>query len=244
LAVIINRTLNRKGLVLIPAFAVGRTQLILYYLYQLRAANKIPNVPIYLNSPLAQDVNRYFEKYSHEHRLSPKESRSICQMPTYIQSPEESRWLNDQKNPMIILAGSGMATGGRILHHLKAFGPNPKNTILFVGFQAKGTRGANLIAGAKEVKIHGEFWPIRAEVTELENLSAHADQKETLEWLQSFSEPPKIIFITHGEPSAAHSLKSKIETSLGLKVILPQYLDSYSIDKEDIDEIQPSSLAR
>ena len=146
-------------------------------------------------------------------------------MAKYINSPEESKALNEQKGPMIIISASGMATGGRVIHHLKAFAPDPNNAIIFTGFQAAGTRGASMLANAETVKIHGEYIPVRAEVNVVHNLSAHADQGEILKWLSHFRNPPKTTFITHGEPQAARALREKIEGSLRWNCKIPEYLE-------------------
>lgn len=221
---IINRTVKRGGIVVIPSFAVGRAQSLLYAIYSLKKAKRIPNVPVFLNSPMAIDATGVFCDFQKEHRLTPEESHGSCEGVTYIHDPEESKALNERRDPMILIAASGMATGGRILHHLKAFGPDKRNTILFTGFQAAGTRGDALIHGSKSVKIHGQMIPIEAEVALIDTLSAHADQNEILTWLTGFERPPKTTFITHGEPEASATLAKIIRDKLGWSCMVPELM--------------------
>jgi metallo-beta-lactamase family protein len=227
---IINSTFAKGGTVVIPAFAVGRTQILLYYIYKLKQEKRLsPYVPIYLDSPMAQDVTTLWNHYSDEHRLSKEECSKVCSVAQYVQSREDSKRLNSSPFPSIIISASGMAEGGRILHHLVHYAPQEKNTILFAGFQAGGTRGDRMLRGEREVKIHGHMIPIRARIENLDTLSSHADYEEILHWLKGFRSPPKQVFITHGEPEAANSLKSKIEEALGWKVFVPHYLDSIDL---------------
>jgi len=146
-----------------------------------------------------------------------------------VNTPEESKEIDTRRFPMIIISASGMATGGRILHHLKVFAPDDRNTILFTGFQAAGTRGARMVAGEKEIKIHGEMIPVRAKVESITNTSAHADYQEILEWLSHFKIPPKKVFVTHGELEAANALKVQIESRFGWTCLVPNYLDHVSL---------------
>ncbi len=225
LAEIINRTARRGGVVVIPTFAVGRAQTLMYCIHLLKARGTIPDYPVYLNSPMAVDATRIFNNHHGEHRLTPVQCDALSRAARIVNSVEESQQLNRSHGPMIILAASGMATGGRVTHHLKAFAPDPRNTILFTGFQAGGTRGASLVQGAEVIKIHGEYIPVRAEVRMLENLSAHADADEILGWLKAFSRPPRHTFITHGEPEAADALRHRIEEELRWSCSIPEYLE-------------------
>lgn len=221
---VILRTLSRKGILLIPSFAVGRAQLILYYLLQLKRMNVIPkSLPIYLNSPMASEANKVFESHLSELKIGSEEVKEIIEMVRIIGTPEESIALNERTEPAIIIAASGMATGGRVLHHLKSVAPHPKNTILFVGFQAGGTRGDMMVRGAEQIKIHGEYWPIRAEVVNMETLSAHADADEIISWIKKLDRQPKRIFVTHGEPQAADALRHRIEEELHISAIVPEF---------------------
>jgi metallo-beta-lactamase family protein len=227
---IINKTVARKGVVIIPVFAVGRAQELLYYIHLLKAAGTIGNVPAYLNSPMAVDVTQIYHQHRSEHRLTPAQCDAMCHAAHLVNSVEESKQLNLQSGPMIILAASGMATGGRVVHHLKAFAPDPHNTILFVGFQAAGTRGAAILNGAESVKIHGEYVPVRAEVQALSNLSAHADYAEIMGWLGGFETPPRQTFITHGEPTAADALRHRIEETRRWRCLVPDYLQTVNLE--------------
>ena len=225
LAAHLKRAIERKGVVVIPAFAVGRTQTLLHFLARIRARGLLEGIPIYLNSPMAIDATRIFRQYRAEHRLTEEECEAACRVAKMVNTPEESKALNLRGGPMIIVSASGMATGGRVLHHLQAFAPDPRNLILFAGFQAAGTRGATLVGGAEAVKIHGEYVPVRAEVRNLDSLSAHADYAEILDWLRGFSRPPKRTFITHGEPAAADEMRRRIVESLGWECAVPEYLE-------------------
>ena len=226
LANIINKTINRGGSVIIPAFAVGRSQIILHYLSALKKENAIPDVPIYLDSPMAINATEILSNHIEDLRLTKTECKELCEIATYTRTSDESIALDVQKKPKIIISASGMATGGRILFHLKAYASDASNTILFTGFQAPGTRGSDMLHGAKHIKIHGELVPIHAEIEVINSTSAHADYEETLEWLKHFIAPPKKTFITHGKPEAALSLKHKIESELGWHCIVPQYAQS------------------
>jgi len=227
LGAVIRGTIERGGAVIIPSFAVGRAQLLLYHIHLLKAEGAIPaDLPVYLNSPMAVDATGIFLRHHGEHRLTHEQCRAMCEGVTIVNTPEESKRLNAKKGPMIVIAASGMATGGRVVHHLKAFAPDPRNTILFSGFQTGGTRGAAMLSGAESVKIHGEYVPVRAEVDIINNLSAHADADEILGWLKNFAQPPRETFITHGEPAAADALRRRIEEQLGWRVSVPDYLES------------------
>lgn len=226
---IINRTVARKGAVVIPVFAVGRAQELLYHIHMLKTAGTIADVPVYLNSPMAADVTQIYHQHRSEHRLSVAQCDAMCHAAHIVNSVEESKQLNSRTGPMIILAASGMATGGRVTHHLKAFAPDPRNTILFAGFQAAGTRGAAIMNGAESVKIHGEYVPVRAEVHSLSNLSAHADCAEIMSWLDGFEAPPRQTFITHGEPVAADMLRHRIEGTKQWNCLIPDYLQSVDL---------------
>ena len=223
---IISRTVARGGSVIIPSFAVGRAQELLIYLSQIKREKRIPEVPIYLDSPMAQDASDIFGRHSDDHKLSPTQAHEALSVARYVCSPEESKALDsDADKAKIIISASGMATGGRVLHHLKVYAPDPRATILFVGYQAGGTRGAAMMAGAETVKIHGAYVPVRATVDALDMLSAHADANEIMAWLGHFKRPPKATFITHGEPDAADALRRRIAEELGWSVIVPDHRD-------------------
>lgn len=225
LAGAINRTAARGGVVLIPAFAVGRAQTLLYCLQLLKQARRIPDMPVYLNSPMAAHATRIYSRHLEEHRLRAEQCATMSRKTVVVNTIEESRRLNALEFPSIIVSASGMATGGRVLHHLKAYAPDARNTILFAGFQAAGTRGAAMIAGADTVKIHGAYIPVRAEVASLETLSAHADRDELLAWLDGL-QAPRQVFVTHGEPVAADALRLAIQERHGWPCTVPDYRES------------------
>jgi metallo-beta-lactamase family protein len=219
----VERTVARGGTVVIPAFAVGRTQSLLFHLERIKAKGRLPNIPVFLDSPMATDASGIFCKHLDGHRLSDAECRRICGVAHYVRSVDESKALTANPTPKVIISASGMATGGRVLHHLKQYAPDPRNMILFAGFQAGGTRGAAMVEGAESIKIHGAYVPVRAEVASLAMLSAHADADEILRWLQGFERPPRITFITHGESSAADVLRHRIEAERGWRCIVPEH---------------------
>ncbi len=230
LAEIINRTAKRGGAVIVPAFAVGRAQTLMYLIHLLKESNAIPDIPVFLNSPMAVDATRLYHNHRGEHRLTPEQCDAMCAAAKVVNSVEESKALNTRQGPMIVISASGMATGGRVVHHLKAFAPEARNTILFVGFQAGGSRGAAMLNGADSIKIHGEYVPVRAEVASIDNFSAHADYAEILGWLKHFESPPRQTFVTHGEPKAADALRHRIEESLGWRTAVPDYLETVRLE--------------
>jgi len=222
---IINRTVKRSGTLLIPAFAVGRTQSLLYYIQQLKSKNIIADIPVFVDSPMATNATELFSHHANENRLTSQQCAALCGVARYVRSTEESIALNQQKMPMILISASGMATGGRVVHHIRNLAPDPRNTILFSGFQAGGTRGDRMVRGEKEIKMFGQMIPIRAEVIQMENTSAHADYAEMLHWLAHLKNAPRKIFITHGEEESAQSLKVKIEQKFHWNCVIPDYLD-------------------
>ncbi|MBL37606.1 MAG: MBL fold metallo-hydrolase [Xanthomonadales bacterium] len=229
LAGIINETVGRGGTVIVPAFAVGRTQLLLHHLNRLQRSQRIPAVPVLLDSPLAINATNVFADHPEDHRLTAAEAESACSLPRYVQDPEESKSLDHDPMPKIIIAGSGMATGGRVLHHLKVYAPHPEHTIIFTGYQAGGTRGAAMVSGAEKVKIHGRYWPVRARVHNLDMLSAHADADEILGWLAGMEKPPIRAFVVHGEADASDTLRHRIEEELGWQACVPEYAEPYEL---------------
>jgi metallo-beta-lactamase family protein len=224
IADVVNKTCERGGMLIIPAFAVGRVQSVLYYLYCLKRDKKIPNLPVFLDSPMSISASNLLCKHLNEHRLGKDLCGLVCEVAKYVHDVEESKSLDKLDVPSIIISASGMATGGRILHHLKHYISDHKNTVLFVGYQAAGTRGAKLVNGDKEIKIHGENYLVKAEIVNLDNISAHGDYEEILTWLSNFKKPPKKTFIVHGDLKSATSLQEKIITRLGWKTNIPEYL--------------------
>jgi metallo-beta-lactamase family protein len=222
---IINKTVQRGGVVVIPAFAVGRTQMLLHYLRQLKDEGTITDVPIYLNSPMAIDATDIFYRHHLEHRLSFEQCVAACSVAKIIRTAEESKALNRRKDPMVIIAGSGMATGGRVVHHLKAFVSDAKNTILFAGFQAEGTRGAAMVRGAQTIRIHGEEIPVLAEIASIDSLSAHADYTQIIAWLKKMKHAPRLVFVTHGEQEAANAMVKHLDEELHWQARVPEYME-------------------
>lgn len=231
IAEIIQETAKKGGTVLIPAFAVGRTQSIMYYLYQLKQQKRIPHIPIFLDSPMAINATKLLQNHFNEHRLSPEQCQQICSNVTYINTREESQALDEQNYSKIIISASGMMTGGRILHHLKQYGPDEKSSILMTGFQAAGTRGARLMEHEHKLKIHGEMVPIRAKVVNMTSTSAHADYQEMLDWLAGFKNLPRHIYITHGELDAARAFKTHIFQRFHIEAIIPDLFASVTLTK-------------
>ena len=218
---VIKRTTARGGTVIIPAFAVGRAQELLYLVWQLKVAGRLPLTPVYLDSPMAINASSMLKRHPLDHRLSPAECEAAMASATYVQDVEESKALSHNAMPKVIISASGMATGGRVLHHIKTYGPESKNTFLFAGYQAAGTRGAALLNGAREIKIHGGWVRVQAEIDSLSMLSAHADANEILRWLGGFHCPPKKTFIVHGEGDASAALRERIEKELGWNCTVP-----------------------
>lgn len=226
---VISRTAARGGVVVVPAFAVGRAQALLYLIAQLKRERRIPDLPVFLNSPMAADATEIYRKHHREHRLDAEACHSMCSAARVINTVEESRELNAIRFPAVIISASGMATGGRVVHHLKAMAPDHRNTILLAGYQAGGTRGASLLEGAKQVKIHGEYVPVRAEVASIGSLSAHADHDELLRWIARIPQPPKRIFLTHGEPVAADRLRLAIEEAHDWPCTVAEHLQAVDL---------------
>lgn len=222
---VIRETVAKGGVIVIPSFAVGRTQTVLYLLYQLKEANLIPSIPIFLDSPMAQDATDILLKYCSEHRIPLDICAKVGKVAQYVQSGEDSKRLNADPSPKIIISASGMAEGGRVLHHIKFYGPSDKNSIVFTGFQAPMTRGDLILKGAKKIKIFGEEVPIRFRAEALDSLSSHADYEDIIVWLKEFKTPPKKVFLTHGELEASESLRKIIVDRLGWDVVIPKYME-------------------
>ena len=218
---VISRTVQRGGTVVVPAFAVGRAQSLIHDLWLLRQQGGLNNVPVYLDSPMASSATELLYRHKSEHKLAEHEFEQACAAVTYVREVEESKALSANRYPKVILSASGMATGGRVLHHIAAFAPDHRNTLLFSGFQAAGTRGRKLIEGAREVKMFGQWIPVNAEVAELPMLSAHADSDELVQWLSGFAQAPKRLFIVHGEPEASEGLRERVQRELGWQATVP-----------------------
>ncbi|KDD00909.1 beta-Casp domain protein [Bordetella bronchiseptica MBORD681] len=221
LGAVIERTVLRGGTVVIPAFAVGRAQTLIHALWKLRQAGRLHNAPVYLDSPMATSATELLARHASEHKLSAQDCEAACAAVTYVRDVEGSKALSANRYPKVIISASGMATGGRVLHHMAAFGADHRNTLLFAGFQAAGTRGRKLLDGATETRIYGQWMPVRAEVAELPMLSAHADSDELMRWLAGFQEAPRRVFIVHGEPQASQALRERIQRELNWQAIVP-----------------------
>ncbi len=235
LADVVNRVAKRGGQMVIPAFAVDRTQTIMYIVRKLEDANRIPRLPVYVDSPMAISVTDLYLRHHEDHDLTftadekngnPLDAHTVH----YMRTVDDSKKINDVRTPAIIISASGMATGGRVLHHIARLAPDPKNAILLAGFQAEGTRGRALEEGAKTVRIHGQDFPVAAEVINLRQFSAHAGQSELLRWLTGLPAPPRQTYLTHGEPQASAALKGAIESALRWRVALPQYLQTVDLN--------------
>ena len=219
---VIQRTAGRGGIVVIPAFAVGRAQSLLYAIYRLKARAAIPDLPVFLNSPMAIDMTDIYHRHRAEHRLSVEECIGMCTVAKMVRTVEKSRALVAQRHPAIIVSASGMATGGRVLHHLKALAPDRRNTIIFAGYQAGGTRGGRIVAGERSIRIHGEEVAVNAEVVSLPGMSAHADAEQIVQWLKTAPKAPKGIYLNHGEPAPADALRQRIERELSWPATVPR----------------------
>ena len=226
---VIERTAHRGGTVVIPAFAIGRTQSLLYQLWKLKSAGELQLVPVYVDSPMATNATELMSAHMADHRLDPAVCREAFSMAKYVRDSDQSKALSANRMPKVIISASGMATGGRVLHHIKAFGPDPRSTIMFAGFQTPGTHGHAIIEGMREVKIHGQWIEIKAEVADLTMFSAHADAEEIMRWLGGFDAPPNQTFIVHGEQAASAALRNRIETVLRWRCAIPQMGERFSL---------------
>lgn len=219
---IVRATTRKGGTVLLPTFAVGRAQALLLVLQRLRAAGEIPpDLPIVLDSPMAQKATELYQRHARLLRIPAREAAGLTEGVTIIETPQQSQAAMRSRWPRIVLAASGMATGGRVLGHLKTLLPNPRHHIVFPGFQVGGTRGANLVGGASSIKIFGEYIAVKAAVSHLEGFSGHADAEGLLAWLRGLGGAPGHCFVVHGEPAAADTLRSRIQDELGWRVAVP-----------------------
>jgi metallo-beta-lactamase family protein len=236
LAALVRKTAERGGSVVVPAFAVERTQKFLFMIKELMETGQIPRVPVHADSPLAIGAVEIFMKHAEEFSEATRELVRRYGSPLewkdfyFDATPQQSKRANDSRYPLIVVSSSGMATGGRIQHHLMQRLPDPKTLVLFIGFQAPGTRGAQIKSGAKEVKIFGQIVPVRAQVAALEQFSDHADTPELLQWLRTFSRPPGATYLVHGEPAAAEALRQSMAQALGWKVQAAAWMEKIAIN--------------
>ena len=221
---------NTKGILLIPSFALERTQNLIYILHQLRKQKLLPDIPVYLDTPMGNNVSNVFKEYSYWLKISEQECMEMFNHIKIIKSVEESKAVVANNDTKIVIAGSGMVTGGRILFYLQHHIHRDNVTILLVGFQAEGTRGRQLLEGASEIKILGEYYPVKAAVKELEALSAHADQSGLVDWLSELSDKPKTVFLVHGEPKAADALRVKLNTLKKFNCVVPSLNEEFELD--------------
>src|ERR1700720_1521685 len=236
LAGVVNRVAQRGGSIVIPAFAIGRTQTFMYYLRELEDQKKIPRLPVYVDSPMALSATDLYVKYREDHdvdfaRLESSGARDPLDVNVFhlTRSAEDSKAINNVKTPCIIVSASGMVTGGRVLHHLAQRLPDAKNAVLLAGFQAEGTRGRALQEGAKVLKLYGQDVPVCAEIVQMGQFSAHAGKSELLRWLAALPSPPKQTYLTHGEPAAAQALQAAISEKFQWKAAVARYLDTVPV---------------
>jgi metallo-beta-lactamase family protein len=225
----VNAAHARGGRVIIPAFAVGRTQNILWYLHELRKTNRIPPMPVYVDSPMAVSATQVYATHGADHCLGAADCEKAFGIARYVTDRDESDKLQTGKKPCIVVSASGMATGGRVLHYIRNAAGDSRNLILFAGYQAVGTRGADLVAGNRKLRMYGETIDVLCEVAQLENASAHADANELIAWLGKIPRPPKRVFVSHGEPAAADALRRRIKHDLGFEAVVPEQGEKFEL---------------
>jgi metallo-beta-lactamase family protein len=220
----LQRVASRGGVAVVPVFAVGRAQALLHAIAELKVRGDIPSsLPVFLDSPMAIHTTHLVGHYPQEHRLNGQQVRALTHCATMVNTTEESKALARRHGPMVILAASGMATGGRVLHHLSLYAGNHRNMIILTGFQAPGTRGATLASGARSVRIHGQDVSVSAEVVQLQSASAHADASQLMAWLKTMPERPDQVYIVHGELGPADELRKRVKHELGWRAMVPEH---------------------
>jgi metallo-beta-lactamase family protein len=222
----ITRVVQRGGVLIIPSFAVGRTQILLYTIQQAFERGLCPHVPVFVNSPMATKVTSLYRRFVGWHALTEQQCEDASRIARFVATVDESKALHNKSGPMVIISASGMLTGGRVLHHLEHFGPDHRNAILLAGFQAPGTRGAALADGISQLKMHGQYIPINAEVIKSDYFSAHADQQGLLNWLANLSSLPKRLCLVHGEATSLDELRRMAVDRFGIEVVIPKYGDT------------------
>jgi metallo-beta-lactamase family protein len=231
LARALTRVCERGGVAVVPVFAVGRAQALMHAIAQLKEQGDIPHgLPVFLDSPMAVSTTGLMSRHMADHRLSARQVHAMTQGVTMVSSPDESKALGRRHGPMVVLSASGMATGGRVLHHLALHAPNHRNMVILTGHQAPGTRGARLAAGEPSIRIHGREVEVRAEVVQLASASAHADANELLDWLKSSPRQPKQVFVVHGDMEASDTLRARIEHELHWFARVPEHGSVVAID--------------
>jgi metallo-beta-lactamase family protein len=211
----INNTVQKGGTIIIPSFAVERAQTVMYLLWLLKEEGKIPNIPYIIDTPMGIKVLDIFSNNRNWHRLPEEDFTAMCNMFTLVSDYQETIDTIYNKHPKVVIAASGMITGGRVLSYLERYIGLPETTVIIIGYQAEGTRGRKLLEGAKDIKIHGKYYDVKANILEIESLSAHADQKGLLDWLSELKTKPTKVFLVHGENQAADELRIKIQEQYG-----------------------------
>jgi metallo-beta-lactamase family protein len=224
---LVTKTIHEKGTLIIPSFAVERLQALMYLLWKLYKENRIPNIPIFIDSPMGNNVLSVFERFPAWHKLPLTDFHNMTNRMQIITSYRETWETIDDPRPKIIIAGSGMVTGGRVLTYLKQLIDEPTTTVLLVGYQAEGTRGRQLLEGAHELKFFGKFYPVKAKIHHIQSLSAHADQNEILDWLNTIKNIPEQVFLVHGEPTALDTLRVKLKDTFNWRAVVPKLNDIY-----------------
>ena len=220
----LHRVANRGGVAVVPVFAVGRAQALLHAIAELKLRGDVPSsLPVFLDSPMAIHTTHLVERYPQEHKLDIKQMHALTRCATMVNTPDESKALSSRHGPMVILAASGMATGGRVLHHLALYAGDHRNMVILTGFQAPGTRGATLASGAATVRIHGKDVSVNAEVVQLQSASAHADARQLMAWLKTLPEAPSQVYVVHGEMGPADELRKRIKHELGWRAMVPEH---------------------
>lgn len=235
LAAIVNQTINKGGSLFIPSFAVERTQLLMLMLWTLLKEKQIPQVPMIMDSPMGSDVLDLFRRSKQWHKLSDEDCQAVCSQFRIVSNYRETLKIRADNSPKIVIAGSGMMTGGRILSYLEEHGPHAEDTLLFVGFQAPGTRGYRVLNGEKSLKMYGKWIPMKMQIRQLEGLSAHADQGELIRWLSALAEAPEQMFLVHGEPDQSMALQSKLMEVKGWSSDRPQLFDTAELVAKHAD---------
>lgn len=226
----VQKAIQEKGTIIIPSFAVERLQLLMYLLWKMYQQNKIPNIPIFVDSPMGNNVLDVFGTYVNWHKISAQEYHAMCNHVNIITSYKDTWKTVDDKRPKIIIAGSGMVTGGRVLTYMQYYIDQPKTQVILVGYQAEGTRGRQLQEGCHELKIYGKYFPVRAKILNIESLSAHGDQNDLIQWMSAIEYTPKQVFLIHGEPNATNTFRTKILDTYNWNVTVPQLNDVVSIE--------------
>lgn len=229
LGIYINNTVEKGGTIIIPSFAVERAQTVMYLLWQLKTEGKIPNIPYVVDTPMGIKVLDIFENNRKWHKLPEQEYVAMCQMFTMNSDYQETIETIYNKEPKVVIAASGMITGGRVLSYLERYIGLPETTVIIIGYQAEGTRGRKLLEGDKEIKIYGKFYDVKANILEIEALSAHGDQKDLLNWLSELENKPKKIFLVHGENEAFLELSEKINEKYGFDCVIPQMNQEFEL---------------